>query len=132
MDNRVETKNYANNVAQFEHQNYLNLETYRKNGQSMPTPVWFVEDQGVIYVRTGAQSGKIKRIRNNPSVRVAPCDARGGLLGDWTPGRAELIGPDKANDVNRLLKRKYGLPKMLFDVLGWFQRFESATVAIYF
>ena len=52
-----------NHFEQFKDKKYLNLETYRKNGQVMPTPVWFVQDGEVFYVRTGANSGKVKRIR---------------------------------------------------------------------
>ncbi len=48
----------------FDHQSYLNLETFRKNGSGVKTPVWFVEDCGVLYLRTDAASGKVKRIRN--------------------------------------------------------------------
>jgi hypothetical protein len=59
-----------NGLAQFAGQQYLNLETYRKTGQAMPTPVWFLEDNGTLYVRTVANSGQVKRIRNNSRVRV--------------------------------------------------------------
>lgn len=67
---------------------YINLQTFRKNGQGVPTPVWFVEENGVLYVRTLARSGKVKRVRNNPHVRVAACDARGNLKGAWLEARA--------------------------------------------
>lgn len=66
----------------FKERKYINLATYRKNGGLVPTPVWFVQDQKGLYVRTIANSGKVKRVRNNPQVQVAVCDARGNLLGD--------------------------------------------------
>jgi uncharacterized protein len=71
-------------LALFENQQYLNLETFRRNGKGVPTPVWFVEAGGKLYVRTIANSGKIKRIRNNEQTRIAPCDSRGNLLGEWS------------------------------------------------
>ena len=53
------------NLAQFSNQKYLNLVTYRKSGTAVSTPLWFIEDRGVLYVRTPAKSGKVKRLRNN-------------------------------------------------------------------
>lgn len=109
---------------------YINLETYRKNGKAMQTPVWFVQDQERLYVRTIANSGKVKRIRNNPEVQVAVCDARGGLLGDWQPAHAYLLDEDTAKNVDRWLRTKYGLQKWFFDLLGKMNKSESATLCI--
>lgn len=115
----------------FENQPYLNLETYRKNGQAMPTPVWFVENAGRLYVRTVKNSGKVKRIRNNPQVRVAPCKVQGELLGEWLPGRSQLVtDPAEEQQVNRLLSKKYGLQKRMFDVLGSLRGRQMDTLVI--
>ena len=54
-------------LAQFANQQFINVETFRKNGQGVQTPVWFVEDKGTLYVRTVENSFKVKRIRNTPS-----------------------------------------------------------------
>ena len=56
---------------------YLSLETFRKSGQGVPTPVWFVQDGPALYISTEGSSGKVKRIRNNARVRIAPCDMWG-------------------------------------------------------
>ena len=64
-------------LGQFVRQEYLNLETFRKNGEGVKTPVWFVEDNGKLYVRTVADSAKVKRLRRNAQVRVTPCQADG-------------------------------------------------------
>ncbi|MGH7410946.1 MAG: hypothetical protein ACREJ6_07830 [Candidatus Methylomirabilis sp.] len=42
-------------LAQFSRQRYVNLETYRRNGQGVRTPLWFVEDRGVLYMLTGTK-----------------------------------------------------------------------------
>ena len=60
---------------------YALLTTFRKSGQPVPTPVWFAEDGGKVYVYTRSDSGKVKRIRAGGRVELAPCDARGTLLG---------------------------------------------------
>jgi len=63
-------------LAQFSNQKYLNIETYKKSGQTVQTPVWFIEDNGVLFVHTMLTSGKVKRVRKNPHVRVVPCSAQ--------------------------------------------------------
>lgn len=116
----------------FKERKYINLATYRKNGSLVPTPVWFVQDQKGLYVRTIANSGKVKRVRNNPQVQVAVCDARGNLLGDWLPARAQLVDEETVEKVNRWLRKKYGLQKLFFDLLGKLRRNESETLLIEF
>lgn len=96
-------------------QQYLNLETFRRSGESMKTPVWFVEDGNKLYVRTIANSGKVKRIRNNGQVNIAPCKVDGALLGEWIPAQAREIHDNEiATKVDRLLDKKYGLMKKMF------------------
>lgn len=114
-----------------ERHRYLNLETLRKSGVAVRTPVWFVRRGDRLYVRTGANSGKVKRLRNNPQVRVAPCTRMGDLLGEWQPARATLVDdPAEALEVERLVNRKYGLLKRIFDLLNRWARNEWATIAI--
>ncbi len=96
-------------------QQYLNLETFRRSGESMKTPVWFVEDGDILYVRTIANSGKVKRIRNKGQVNIAPCKVDGALLGEWIPAHAREVRDDEtAAKVDRLLDKKYGLMKKMF------------------
>ena len=92
---------------------YINLETYRKNGQRVRTPVWFVErnngEGSVLYVRTSDDTGKYKRVRNNPSVQIAPCDMRGGVKGKWIKGEARIAGEEEKIKVFKMLEKKYGI-----------------------
>jgi Pyridoxamine 5'-phosphate oxidase len=62
---------------------YLNLESFKRDGTPVQTPVWFAEDHGLLYVYTLANAGKVKRIRRNPRIRIAPCTMRGTLIGPW-------------------------------------------------
>lgn len=101
----------------FNNQQYLNLETFRRNGAAIKTPVWFVQDGETLYVRTIANSGKVKRIRNNPQVNVAPCKVDGALLGNWIPAQAREVNDDSIDrKVDRLLGKKYGLMKIMFGL----------------
>ncbi len=92
---------------------YINLETYRKSGQGVRTPVWFVEmingDGSVLYVRTSEDTGKYKRVRNNPSVQIAPCDMRGSVKGNWVKGEARIAGEEEKLKVFKMLEKKYGI-----------------------
>lgn len=117
-------------MGQFVNQKYLNLETYRRNGNGVRTPVWFVERDGKLYVRTGASSGKAKRIRNFPQVQVAPCKAQGEVIGQWVKGTARPADNQMADSINRLFSQKYGMQKAFFDLLGRLQKFETATYEI--
>ena len=119
----------SENPQQFQNQAFLNLETFRKNGSGVKTPVWFVEDQERFYVRTVADSWKVKRMRKNPQVRVVPCKVQGEPLGEWVPARARLIDDkDQEKEINRLFNRKYGLQKRMFDLLGKLRRDAMATL----
>ena len=99
-------------LAQFDGQNYLSIETFRKNGQGVKTPVWFVLHDRVFYIYTEAGSGKVKRIRNNARVRLAVCNMRGDVKGPWIDGTASLINGDELQAAGRLLDRKYFLKRI--------------------
>ena len=105
-----------NSLEQFSKKKYLNLETFRKSGESMQTPVWFVQAGETIYVHTVANSGKVKRIRNNGRVNIAPCKMDGKLIGSWVPAQAREITDTEVSIVaDRLLDKKYGLLKKIFS-----------------
>ncbi|HWQ20539.1 MAG TPA: PPOX class F420-dependent oxidoreductase [Methanotrichaceae archaeon] len=105
-------------LDQFLNMEYMRLETFKRSGQSVATPVWFVDDGQVIYVRSYANSGKVKRMRNNPHVRFAPSDPLGHPKGVTIEGNARLVDGMKSVQVSQLLYRKYGLMKMSFDLWG--------------
>ena len=117
--------------AQFKNQSFINLETFRKNGMGVKTPVWFVEDEGRFYVRTGADSWKVKRICNNPQVRVVPSESQGQPIGEWVPAAAyRLDDPAREAEINRLFNQKYGLQKRFFDLMGKMRKDQLATLEI--
>lgn len=97
---------------------YISLETYRRNGQPVRTPVWFVEHNGRLLFYSEANAGKVKRIRNNPQVRLAASDARGRVSADavWLQGRADILQSSDANRAHALLIKKYGWQRRLLDL----------------
>ena len=130
-------------IAQFANAKYLNLETFRKTGVGVRTPVWFAQETGssspaglapdevgettVFYVYTLPDSGKAKRIRNNPKVRVAPCDMRGNLRGAWVDARARICEGAEVAHGQELLRRKYGWMKIVGD---FFSRLRGRTQTV--
>ena len=117
-------------LARFANQRYVNLESFRKNGQGIRTPLWFVEAQGVLYMRTPAASAKVRRMRNIPHVRVVPSDVRGNPIGEWVDGEAQLIPAAEAEWVNQLVKRKYGLFKRLIDIRSRLKGTQYVVIAV--
>jgi uncharacterized protein len=112
-------------LKQFEKQNYLNIETLRKNGQGVKTPVWFVQDGETLLVWTQTGTGKAKRIRNNGAVRVAPSTGSGEPVGDWLPAHAQVDESTEAiQHVEKLMKKKYGL---MFSVFGFLGRLRGGS-----
>ena len=119
-----------NKLTQFTGGQFLNLETFRKSGVGVPTPVWFAEQDGILYVRTIDNSGKVKRIRNNGRVRVAPCDARGSLKGEWVEAQAKMVEGETATKANALLDKKYGFQKKMFDSMAKLRKNKHAMIQI--
>jgi uncharacterized protein len=117
-------------TAQFTNQKYLNLETRRKNGTAVATPVWFAEGDGVFYVYSLANAGKVKRIRNNPRVRVVPCDVRGKPKGEWVQAEARIADNKRAARGHQLLNQKYGLLKRIGDFFSKLRKRERAVITI--
>ncbi len=118
-------------LAQFEHAKYLSLETFRKSGLGVKTPVWFAQKPGqpIFYVYSEADSGKVKRIRNNPKVRVAPCNMRGQLRGEWVDAQARICAGAEATEGQRSLRKKYW-QKIIGDFFSRLLRHKQAVLAL--
>jgi uncharacterized protein len=111
---------------------YLSLETYRKNGTGVRTPVWFASaPTGELYVYSTADSGKAKRIRRSGVVKIAPCDARGKPTGEWIDAQAEIVGGESFVLGMRLLNRKYWPVKQILDLsVLLFPRHQRVMIVI--
>jgi uncharacterized protein len=114
-------------LVMFEGQKYLCLETYKKNGYGVKTPVWFVISDGVIYIATAQSSGKVKRLGHNKSVKIAPSNYKGGPKGDWVDGKAFFGNESELNLTMSLRNKKYGL---LSKIIGKFVSRRGKIVSI--
>jgi uncharacterized protein len=128
----------AMGFGKFRDHKYISLETFKKNGESVKTPVWFAADpasdlsgEGArLYMYTIGNTGKVKRIRNNPRVKIAPCTYKGELLGEWSDAKAEIITGDIASQAMKLLNKKYFPLKQILSFFAFFSRRERVVMAI--
>ena len=93
-------------------QKYISLTTFRKNGQGVPTPVWFGEENDKLYVMTRGTMVKTKRIRNNPKVTVAPCTIRGKVTGPGFNAAVKILPPEHCAAARKAINRKYFLARL--------------------
>jgi PPOX class probable F420-dependent enzyme len=95
---------------------YVSLETFRKDGTGVKTPVWAAPLEGRLVVMTDGTSYKVKRLRRDPHVRVAACDGRGNVRGDWMEGTGRVIEDSAAAErAHVALREKYGWQMGLTD-----------------
>ena len=106
----------GNQLEQFLDQKYINLETYKKDGTPIRTPVWFVIDKNLIYVITRDSTGKVKRLKNNQDVRIVPCSFKGEAKNEWVKGKTQMITGEEADKSIKLRKKKYGMSARLIGL----------------
>ena len=106
-------------LATLSDQKYIRLATFRRSGAPVPTPVWFARHGDRLYVTTSEKSWKVKRIRRNPAVRVAPCSPTGKPLGPGFDAVARILPPAESQKAAHRLREKYG---WLLRLFLWFSR----------
>ncbi len=117
-------------LAPFANQEYLNLESFKRDGTPVQTPLWFAEDAGTLYVYSLASAWKVKRIRRNPRVRIAPCTMRGQVTGQWVEVEARIVEGATAEHGQALLLQKYGWKKRLGNLFSGLMKRERVVMAI--
>jgi uncharacterized protein len=121
--------NYYNNFHQsLETGNYINLLTYKKNGEPVSTPVWFIFEDKKIFIRTSDKSGKFKRIKNNKNVKFALCNISGKIKGQWHNGLAKM----EPNNiwVFPKINKKYGIVAHLLNILYKIKKMNIIILSI--
>lgn len=109
---------------------YIALETFKKSGDGVVTPVWVAGMDGKLYVITQADSWKVKRIRNNSRVRIAPSDSRGRPTGDWFEGTARSLPLEQDEGARRRVEAKYGVQYKLFALMYKIRRADNNRVVL--
>jgi PPOX class probable F420-dependent enzyme len=112
---------------------YISLATFRRNGRAVETPVWFALRDGRLWVFSAGDAGKVKRLRNGPRVRVAPCTMRGRVTGEWIEGNGRIADdPVEIEAAYAALRAKYGWQMRLTDLLSGLsgRRQQRAVLAL--
>jgi uncharacterized protein len=106
-------------VGGFDHlsgHKYCLVVTFKREGGAVPTPVWFgLDEAGRLYFRTGADVAKVRRIRNDSNVLVAPCSVRGKPLGPSVKGVARLLPAADTERAETAIQSNYGLGRRLYE-----------------
>ena len=106
----------ADPTARLARESYISLATVRRNGKAVETPVWFAPANRKLYVFSEAKAGKMKRLKNDPSCRVAACDVRGKVHAEWIPARARRVDDEETVAIAYdALHAKYGWLMRLTD-----------------
>ena len=121
---------HSQHLTAFATQRYLNLESFKRDGTPVQTPVWFAEDQGILYVYTLANAGKVKRIRRHPRIRLALCTMRGKVTGPWVEAEATIVDATTAAHGHALLHHKYGWTKGMGDLFSRIMQRERVVIAM--
>jgi uncharacterized protein len=108
---------------------YVQLKTFRRDGTPVATPVHIVVDADTAYFRTWDTTGKAKRLRHTPAVRVAPATFRGRPLGPEIPAQAHLLAGEESEQAARLLARKH--PVLHGHLIPWVHRRRGWTTQQY-
>jgi len=102
---------------------YVSLETFKRDGTGVKTPVWCAPLENKLVIFTDGTSYKVKRLKRDPRVRVAACDMRGKRSGDWVEGSCSIVtDPDHSRRAYRALARKYGLQ---MSIVNFFSRLSG-------
>jgi PPOX class probable F420-dependent enzyme len=105
-------------MSALERARYINIETFKKDGNGVRTPVWFARVGEALYVFTDGTSFKVKRISRNTKARVAQCNASGqAILSPWFEAKAEILSGGAEEDAAYVaLRKKYGIQMRLLDI----------------
>jgi PPOX class probable F420-dependent enzyme len=123
----IEQPNLGDSLDALENAHYIRLTTFRGSGVPVATPVWFARVGQALYVITDDDTGKVKRIRNNPAVGVAPSTAMGKPTGPTVDGVVHMLSVEEASRGVRALTQKYG---WLFLLAGWWHRVQRKTPVV--
>jgi hypothetical protein len=111
-------------LSELAQEKYISLTTFKRDGTPVSTPVWVAGDDGRLLVWTAADSWKVKRLRRDGHVRVAPCSASGKVRGEAIDAHAAIL--EDVSRVRELEKRKYWLMYRLIGgtraALRWVRR----------
>lgn len=109
---------------------FFALKTYRQDGTPVVTPIWLASVGELWYAYTPGRSWKVRRIRRNPRVEIAPSSYEGAPRGEWRGGRARIVSGPELRTVKRVMTAKYGRRFRLFVLVLWIGRLRHFGAAV--
>ena len=103
-------------------EDFYALTTFRQDGTGVLTPIWLAPAAGRWYAFTAGRSGKVRRLRRDPRVQVAPSDFRGDVTGEAREGTARLLPATEVRTAISALTAKYGWKFRFFRLVSWLGR----------
>jgi uncharacterized protein len=91
----------------FINQRTVLLTTYRRNGTPVGTPVNIAVHGDRAFVRTFDKAWKLKRIRNNPVVDIAPSTVGGKPTGPAIRASARILTGSEAAHASTAINKKH-------------------------
>jgi uncharacterized protein len=101
-------------------QRFVSLTTFKRNGEAVSAPMWIGRDGAGVFIWTPADSWKVKRVRKNPRVLLAPSGRSGKVRNGVVPleGTAEVItDPATVDRLQGAIRSKYGLQYYLVTLI---------------
>jgi PPOX class probable F420-dependent enzyme len=96
------------------------LTSFRRDGTPVGTPVHIAVVGSVAYIRTFEPSGKLKRVRRNSHVEIAPCTVRGRVTGAPLRATVRVLDGKGAAAAAGALAAKY--PLLHGRLIPWYHR----------
>jgi PPOX class probable F420-dependent enzyme len=116
---------------------YVAATTFRQSGAPVSTPVWVAGlGRDRVGIVTAENSGKVARLRADPRITLAPCDARGRVeRGAPTfSGVADVVTGAAYEEVRAAIAAKYSWQYRLLaswrGLVGLLGRSRDAEVAV--
>ena len=106
-------KESINSLISLQNQKYISIITFSKVGNAVPTPVWFVEKKSKIFVATGGDTYKVKRIRKNSNVQIAPCTRAGKVNVEYFEATGRILRENGNSPILMLFRKKYRLFRLM-------------------
>ncbi len=106
------------------------LTTINADGTPLPTPIWYLYSDGLIYMRTGEDSAKARNIRRDPRVSLCVQDERAPYRGVTVKGTA-TIEPTRAGLDEQMARHYLGAIAGFFYLrLGTREEIEESADAV--
>ena len=114
--------------ADLDNAKYVSFVTYKKDGSPVATPVWVVPFDGGYAFTADPDSFKIKRLRNDARATLTVCNMRGKIADGAIVhlGAAVVLDEDDAEDVAKLIRKKYSVGTKLLDVYSFIKKLKGS------